>query len=67
MTVFIGVFDEGGRLVKTLCDGDREPGKHLLEWNGSMDRGGRAPSGTYYLQVEIKGVGIVARYRIVLE
>lgn len=66
MHTVIAIYDEKGRVVKTLARGEHHPGKHLLEWDGTTEKGGRAPSGTYYFQVEMEGRGVVARFKIVI-
>ena len=66
MRTIIGIYDERGRRVKTLARGEREPGKHLLEWDGTTDGGARVPSGIYFFQVEMEGKGVVAKFKIVI-
>jgi hypothetical protein len=34
----------------------KEPGKHLVLWDGRNDRGETLPSGSYFYQVEAGGV-----------
>jgi hypothetical protein len=51
--VRVDVFDVGGRLVKTVHDGPLAGGRHLLEWDGTRSRGGRAASGTYFARVSV--------------
>lgn len=63
--VVIGIYDERGRLVRTLYKDSREPGKYLLEWDGTSDRGVRVAAGTYYLEITIEG-GTTARFKVVL-
>ena len=51
-TVRLAIFDVGGRLVKTLLDGDvKGVGDHHVEWNGRTDDGATAPSGLYFFRV----------------
>lgn len=45
------VFDALGRRVVTLHRGPLNPGHHVIRWNGRNDRGGRVPSGVYFLKV----------------
>lgn len=47
-TVRVRIFDASGRLVRTLQAEHGTPGKHALTWDGSTDRGSRAPKGVYY-------------------
>ena len=51
------VYDVRGRLVRSLADGSRGVGSHIVEWDG-RDRDGRnVPAGTYFglLRVDIDG------------
>ena len=40
------VYDELGRLVETLIDGELQAGKHSVDWNASL-----LPSGTYFYRL----------------
>jgi flagellar hook assembly protein FlgD len=67
MKFTISIYDEKGRVMRTLARDEREPGKHLLEWDGRNDGGTQVPSGVYYLHVEMEGHGTVARFKVVLQ
>jgi hypothetical protein len=54
--VHLRVFDTQGRLVTTLLDKTLPAGSHRLKWNGRDARGREMPSGTYLIQLEVKGV-----------
>ena len=41
------IADPAGRIVRTLGDGVRGAGAHVVEWDGRTDRGARAPAGIY--------------------
>ncbi len=58
------VYDLCGRLVATLVDAPRLPGKNVAEWDGVGSRGFAAPSGVYFLRLESGGTS--AGGRIVL-
>jgi flagellar hook assembly protein FlgD len=46
----IRVYDVRGRLVRLLAKGSRDPGRHVLSWDGT-DAGGRAAgAGVYFVQ-----------------
>jgi flagellar hook assembly protein FlgD len=47
---------EAGQLVRTLIDGMKEPGKHLVLWDGRSDRGERLSSRSYFYQIDAGGV-----------
>lgn len=42
------IFDAAGRLVKTLVEGVREPGRHAAVWDGKDNRGAAVASGIYF-------------------
>ncbi len=47
-TVCLEVYNVSGRLVKTLKNGEMQPGFHTLTWNGSNDQGLAVSSGVYF-------------------
>jgi len=50
--VFLGVYDVSGKLVRTLVDDVRDPGRiHEARWNGKNDTGDGLPSGVYFLRI----------------
>jgi glucose/arabinose dehydrogenase len=52
----VEVFDATGRLVRTLSAGEAIPaGRRDLTWDGQSDDGSPAPSGAYFLRVEMNG------------
>jgi flagellar hook assembly protein FlgD len=67
MKFTIAIYDEKGRVMRTLARSDHQPGKHLLEWDGTNDAGTAVPSGVYYLQVDMEGSGTIARFKVVLQ
>jgi hypothetical protein len=49
--VQLAVYDVAGRQVRTLMDGEMQPGNHRVAWDGK-DQGGRAVAGgIYYLKM----------------
>ena len=50
--VKILVYDVGGRLARTLVDGEREAGHHSVVWNGKNDRGHPVGTGVYWTQMK---------------
>ncbi|MCP4547617.1 MAG: hypothetical protein GY835_14250 [bacterium] len=59
--VKIRILDVGGRCVKTLLDGRREPGEYELTWRGRNDNGQLLPSGLYLLRMECADRGYTQR------
>jgi flagellar hook assembly protein FlgD len=57
-------------VVKTLVDGDANPGEHVAVWDGTTDSGGRAASGVYFVRLEAdggRGASAVARKLVLLK
>lgn len=51
--VRLEIFDVGGRLIRTLVDGDMmDAGPHGVVWEGMNDRGSPASSGIYFYRFE---------------
>jgi glucose/arabinose dehydrogenase len=62
----VEVFDAAGRLVRTLAENTSIPsGTRNLVWNGQMDAGQAAPSGIYFLRVEVNGEALSQRITLV--
>ncbi|MFH1865000.1 MAG: FlgD immunoglobulin-like domain containing protein [Candidatus Eisenbacteria bacterium] len=53
--VTIRVHDLAGRVVRTLVDGEKEPGEHAAIWDGTTDTDQRAASGVYFVKMEGAG------------
>jgi hypothetical protein len=51
MTVEANVFDARGRIARRLESGMLAAGAHLLYWDGTLERGGQAASGVYWIRV----------------
>jgi hypothetical protein len=47
------VYSPGGRLVRTLYDGDADAGEHVVLWDGTDDRGGHAAAGIYLCRLAV--------------
>ena len=58
--VTIRVYDLAGRVVRTLVDGEAEPGEHVTVWDGTTDSGERAASCVYFVKME--GSGDASRF-----
>ncbi|NNE07113.1 MAG: hypothetical protein HKN20_00995 [Gemmatimonadetes bacterium] len=52
----LGVYDAGGRLVRTLHEGDFEPGYHSVTWDGTNRTGHAVASGIYLSELDVNGV-----------
>jgi hypothetical protein len=53
--VRLRIFDVTGRLVRELIDGPLDTGEIAVPWDGRSTRGGRAPSGAYFMELEVGG------------
>ena len=60
------VYDPQGRLVRTLSEGRREPGRHDVTWDGRDDDGRAVAAGVYYYEL-VSDAGKVARKAVRLE
>jgi hypothetical protein len=49
------IFDVQGRLVKTLEEGHRDPGRYEVAWSGISDRGEPVPPGVYFYRIIAPG------------
>ncbi len=50
-SVVIEIFDVSGALVRRLVEGDRGPGAHQVEWDGTDDSARPVASGNYYYRL----------------
>lgn len=50
--VRLSIYDIKGRRVRQLVDRHLDAGRHRVVWDGTSDRGGRAPSGVYFSRLE---------------
>ena len=49
--VDLAVYSVAGRRVRTLAQGDHEPGAHVVPWDGTDEGGRRLPAGVYYVRL----------------
>jgi flagellar hook assembly protein FlgD len=47
------IYDLRGRLVRTLIDEERGPGRYAVHWDGRDDRGTRVGSGVYLYRLQV--------------
>jgi len=53
--VSLSIFDVGGRLVRTLVDGQKSEGRYIASWDAIDERGQQVQSGTYFARIEANG------------
>jgi endonuclease I len=63
--VHLTVYDVRGRLVRTLADGRREAGSHVMVWNGLDDADRPVAAGTYYSRLRV-GVDVQTKSMILV-
>ncbi|NNF06366.1 MAG: T9SS type A sorting domain-containing protein [Candidatus Eisenbacteria bacterium] len=51
--VSLDVFDISGRKVRTLTEGRRGSGSHVVRWNGTNERGQRVGSGVFFARLKV--------------
>jgi len=56
-SVNIGVYNIGGRLVKTLKNEIMRPGQYSITWNGTDENGKFAGAGYYIAKFRVNGFG----------
>lgn len=63
--VSVKVYDNSGRLVRTLFEGGRDAGDYTDEWNGNNSDGTTVASGVYLIRIEGPGVKTTKRVLVV--
>jgi hypothetical protein len=66
--IHLGIYDVGGRLVRTLVKPDTvyPAGRYTTEWDGRLESGDRAAGGLYFARLEVDGRIAVARKILLL-
>jgi hypothetical protein len=64
--VSVGVYDAGGRIVRTLVDDTRDAGEHEIVWDGRDDRGVSQSSGVYFYRMQA-GKQVESRKMVLLK
>jgi hypothetical protein len=63
--VTVGIYDVTGRLVTRLAEGMRDPGRHVIAWDGLGADSRRLPAGVYWVQVVAGSETAAARLTLV--
>lgn len=63
--VSLEVVDVGGRVVRTLAEGEMTAGPHMLTWDGRREDGQRVPAGTYFYRLRTKGREVARKLMVV--
>jgi FlgD Ig-like domain len=51
--VVMKIYNSTGQLVRTLLDGEKEPGKYAVNWDSRDNNGVKVANGSYFYQLEI--------------
>jgi len=62
--VRVSLYDAAGRLVRTLIDGSRAPGRYDLTWDGRRDDGSAARGGVYFARAWLGERGLSISRRV---
>lgn len=54
--VWLGVYDMQGRLLRTLAEGEAQPGAYTINWDGKDANGNAAASGAYVYQLRLDDI-----------
>lgn len=60
-SVLLQVFDLTGQRIATLTHGSYEPGRYLMSWNGTNDKGLQVASGVYLVRLWAPETSIVRK------
>jgi hypothetical protein len=61
----VGIYDVTGRLMANLAGGMREPGRHVITWDGRGANGRRVPAGVYWVRIGAGGEAASTRLTVV--
>ncbi len=53
--VSLRIFNAAGQLIRTLVDGEQQPGLSRVDWDGRNDNGSEVASGIYFYRLETTG------------
>jgi hypothetical protein len=56
--VTVQIFDENGRMVNSLFEGDLSAGHHSFVWSGNTGTGFRVNNGVYFYNVSVNGKSV---------
>lgn len=62
----LGVFDLGGRLIRTLLQSELPTGEHALSWDGRDQQGRSVTSGIYFYRLEV-GEELLTRRMVLIK
>lgn len=66
-TVTLRVYNTAGQIVRTLVDGEQEPGFRQVEWDGRNDQGQSVSSGVYFYRLEANDAFAAQKKMILLK
>jgi hypothetical protein len=63
--VQVRVYDVRGRLVRKLAEGEFEPQRYPLVWDGADDAGHPVGAGIYFAHATARGSAATARFALI--
>jgi FlgD Ig-like domain len=63
--VVMKIYNTTGQLIRTLFEGEKEPGKYNINWDSRDNKGVKVANGSYYYQLEINDQKQVKRMVLV--
>lgn len=51
-TVNFNVYNSRGQVIRSMAQGNKQPGNYTLYWDGRDDSGGNCSSGVYYIRMQ---------------
>ncbi len=64
-SVTLRIYDICGRLVRTLADGEHQPGRYRAAWDGADETGRPAASGVYFYRLEAGGASLTGKLALI--
>lgn len=65
--VDLRIHNASGTLVRTLVEGPRTAGSHVIAWDGRDASGGALASGTYFYQLRVNGQSVGSQKAVILK
>jgi flagellar hook assembly protein FlgD len=64
--VDLKIYDASGKLVRTLFNGNMDPGIHKIVWDGKNSKGGTVSSGVYFFRFVLNNTETFTRKAVLL-
>ncbi|MBA7698834.1 hypothetical protein ES703_107516 [subsurface metagenome] len=60
--VSMKIYDISGRMVRTLVDEEKQPGRYFVQWNGRDEYDRMVASGVYFYKFVVNPCGVASSY-----